>query len=378
MKRLLFIAVIVTLFVSTTAFLQDEEFSIAQLRELYSGDQSHWPKPDLDEEAKAGFRDIGYLGRPVYPASNPYSAEKEKLGKLLFFDPRMSVSKQIACASCHDPELGWGDGKRVAYGHDRQNGKRNAMTILNTAFYNELFWDGRATSLEHQSGFPVKDHVEMNTDLTIMVKNIKAIKGYKNFFNKAFGSNEITLEKIQQAIATFERGIVSTNSRFDAFVRGNKAALKDDEVRGLHLFRTKARCINCHNTPLFSDNKFHNDGQTLLGSKFEDLGKYNVTKNLKDVGAFRTPSLRETNITGPWMHHGNFPSLRDVIEFYNLGNPVALQKALQSKIPDSLRTPKSAILRKLNLTQLEQQQLEAFLKSVSTQVNKINPPILPD
>ncbi|KLT64804.1 cytochrome-c peroxidase [Pedobacter sp. BMA] len=378
MKRLLFIATILILFVCTTAFLQNEEFSIAQLRELYSSDQSHWPKPDLDEESKAGFRDIGYLGRPVYPTSNPYSAEKEKLGKLLFFDPRMSVSKQIACASCHDPELGWGDGKRVAYGHDRQNGKRNAMTILNTAFYNELFWDGRATSLEDQSGFPVKDHVEMNTDLTIMVKNIKAIKGYKDFFNKAFGSNEITLERIQQAIATFERGIVSTNSRFDAFVRGNKAALKDDEVMGLHLFRTKARCVNCHNTPLFSDNKFHNDGQTLLGSKFEDLGKYNVTKNLKDVGAFRTPSLRETNITGPWMHHGNFPSLRDVIEFYNLGNPVALQKALQSKIPDSLRTPKSAILRKLNLTQPEQRQLEAFLKSVSTQVNKINPPILPD
>lgn len=378
MKRLFFIAVVLTLFVGTTAFLQDEEFNIAQLRELYSGDQSHWPKPDLDDEVKAGFKDIGYLGRPVYPSNNTYSAEKEKLGKLLFFDPRMSVSKQIACASCHDPELGWGDGKRVAYGHDRQNGKRNAMTILNTAFYNELFWDGRATSLEDQSGFPVKDHVEMNTDLTIMVKNIKTIKGYKDFFNKAFGSNEITLERIQQAIATFERGIVSTNSRFDAFVRGNKAALKDDEVMGLHLFRTKARCINCHNTPLFSDNKFHNDGQTLLGSKFEDLGKYNVTKNLKDVGAFRTPSLRETNITGPWMHHGNFPSLRDVIEFYNLGNPVALQKALQSKIPDSMRTPKSAILRKLNLTQTEQQQLEAFLKSVSTQVNKINPPVLPD
>ncbi|GGI23387.1 cytochrome-c peroxidase [Pedobacter mendelii] len=375
MKRITIIFSVLIAFIITTAFLQDKEYTIAQLREIYSSDVSKWPKPNLDNEAKPDFKDIGYLGRPVYPANNPYSAEKEKLGKLLFFDPRMSVSKQIACASCHDPELGWGDGKRVAYGHDRQNGKRNAMTILNTAFYQKLFWDGRATSLEHQSGFPVKDHVEMNQDLSLMVENISKIDGYKPLFASAFGSENVNLDRIQQAIATFERGIVSTNSRFDAFVKGNKAILKDEEVLGLHLFRTKARCINCHNTSLFSDNKFHNDGQALLGSKFEDLGLYNVTKKLKDVGAFRTPSLRETNITGPWMHHGNFPSLKDVIEFYNLGNPIAEQRAL--KVPDSLKTPKSAMLQKLNLTLPEQNALEAFLKSISTRVNKINPPILP-
>lgn len=377
MKRLLNLLLLLSCFVILSAFLQDTPYTIAQLRELYSGDPAKWPKPDLDQEAKPGFKDIGYLGRPVYPENNPFSQEKEKLGKLLFFDPRMSVSKQIACASCHDPELGWGDGRRVSYGHDRQNGKRNAMTIINTAFYDRLFWDGRANSLEHQSGFPIQDHVEMNENLDVMVKNINTIAGYKPLFAKAFGNEEINLERIQKAIATFERSIVSTNSRFDSFVKGNKTILKDQEVLGLHLFRTKARCINCHNSPLFSDNKFHNDGQTLLGSKFEDLGLYQVTKKLKDVGAFRTPSLRETNITGPWMHHGNFPSLRDVIEFYNLGNPVALQKSLQSKIPDSLRTPKSAMLRKLNLSLEEQQALEAFLKSISTQVNKINPPVLP-
>ncbi|MFD2634187.1 cytochrome-c peroxidase [Pedobacter mendelii] len=279
MKRITIIFSVLIAFIITTAFLQDKEYTIAQLREIYSSDVSKWPKPNLDNEAKPDFKDIGYLGRPVYPANNPYSAEKEKLGKLLFFDPRMSVSKQIACASCHDPELGWGDGKRVAYGHDRQNGKRNAMTILNTAFYQKLFWDGRATSLEHQSGFPVKDHVEMNQDLSLMVENISKIDGYKPLFASAFGSENVNLDRIQQAIATFERGIVSTNSRFDAFVKGNKAILKDEEVLGLHLFRTKARCINCHNTSLFSDNKFHNDGQALLGSKFEDLGLYNVTKN---------------------------------------------------------------------------------------------------
>lgn len=375
MKKIVLIFWALVIFVFTTAFFEDKVYTVEELRAIYSGDPAKWPKPDLDQEAKKGFKDIGYLGRPSYPKENPFSAEKEKLGKILFFDPRLSSSKQIACASCHDPELGWGDGKRVAYGHDRQNGKRNAMTIINTAFYEKLFWDGRANSLEHQSGFPVADHVEMNMDINEMVKNINQIEGYKPLFKLAYGTEEINLDKIQKAIATFERSIVSTNSRFDSFVKGNAKMLKDDEVVGLHLFRTKARCINCHNTPLFSDNKFHNDGQALLGSKFEDLGLYNVTKDLKDVGKMRTPSLRETNITGPWMHHGNFPSLKDVVEFYDLGNPIAQQRSL--KVADSLKAPKSAMLRKLNLTLKEREQVEAFLKSISTSVNKINPPILP-
>ncbi|TKC01715.1 cytochrome-c peroxidase [Pedobacter cryotolerans] len=375
MKKIVLIFWALVIFVFTTAFFEDKVYTVEELRAIYSGDAAKWPKPDLDQEAKKGFKDIGYLGRPTYPKENPFSAEKEKLGKILFFDPRLSSSKQIACASCHDPELGWGDGKRVAYGHDRQNGKRNAMTIINTAFYDKLFWDGRANSLEHQSGFPVVDHVEMNMDITEMVENINQIEGYKPLFKSAYGSEEINLDKIQKAIATFERGIVSTSSRFDSFVRGNAKMLKDDEVVGLHLFRTKARCINCHNTPLFSDNKFHNDGQALLGSRFEDLGLYNVTKDLKDVGKMRTPSLRETNITGPWMHHGNFPSLKDVVEFYDLGNPIAQQRSL--KVADSLKAPKSAMLRKLNLTLKEREQVEAFLKSISTSVNKINPPVLP-
>lgn len=375
MKRFAIIFSAVAVFILVSAFLQDKTYTVDELRAIYSGDPAKWPKPDLDQEAKKGFKDIGYLGRPTYPKENPFSAEKEKLGKILFFDPRLSSSKQIACASCHDPELGWGDGKRVAYGHDRQNGKRNAMTIINVAFYEKFFWDGRANSLEHQSSFPVADHVEMNMDLTEMVKNINQIEGYKPLFKLAYGTEEINLDKIQKAIATFERSIVSTNSRFDSFVKGNSKALRDDEVVGLHLFRTKARCINCHNTPLFSDNKFHNDGQALLGSRFEDLGLYNVTKDLKDVGKMRTPSIRETNITGPWMHHGNFPSLKDVVEFYDLGNPIAQQRAL--KVADSLKAPKSAMLRKLNLTLKEREQVEAFLKSISTSVNKINPPVLP-
>ncbi len=379
MKRFIITSTALLTVVLGCAFLQSDEriYTIDELRAIYSGDASKWPKPTLDDDAKKDFKDIGYLGRPTYPTDNELSEDKEILGKTLFFDPRLSASKQIACASCHDPELGWGDGKRVAYGHDRQTGKRNAMTLINVAFYQKLFWDGRANSLEHQSGFPVADHVEMNMPLTGMLKNVNKIEGYKPMFEKAFGTPEVTVDKIQKAIATFERSVVSTNSRFDSFVKGNAKALKNEEIKGMHLFRTKARCINCHNTPLFSDNQFHNDGQTLLGSRMEDFGQYNVTNNLADMGKFRTPSLRETNITGPWMHHGNFPSIKDVIEFYNLGNPVTIQR--NAVIADSIlsNNNKSAMLQKLNLSIEEQQNLEAFLRSISTRVSKIIPPTLP-
>ena len=164
------------------------EDGIALLRKLYSsGDHKQWPKPELKEDAKKDFRDIGVLDKVPYPADNPYTDAKKELGKMLFFDPRLSVSQQIACASCHEPQLAWGDGKQLANGHDRQFGKRNAMTILNTGFYTTLFWDGRAQSLEDQARFPVKDHLEMNMDLTGMEERLKNIAGYKTLFQKAFG-----------------------------------------------------------------------------------------------------------------------------------------------------------------------------------------------
>ena len=339
-----------------------------------SGDTSLWPAPDLDTSVK-NFKDIGLLEKMIFPEANPYSVEKAKLGKLLFFDPRLSSSKQISCASCHDPELGWGDGRHLAFGHDRQNGKRNAMTILNTGYYHRLFWDGRAANLENQVVFPVQDPLEMAQSLKTMEKNIKKIKGYKSYFKEAFGTEKVTAERIQKAIATFERTVVSKPTRFDSFIKGNAKALSDDEVRGLHLFRTKARCINCHNTPLFSDNQFHNDGQTLYGSTMQDFGLYNFTKNNEDIGKFRTPSLRETISTGPWMHHGNFPSLVDVVEYYNLGNPAPIQRSVQ--VDESMRPVTSPILKKLHLTKTERQQLESFLRTISTPSQKMNPFPLP-
>jgi len=355
-----------------------EQYDIAKLREMYSsGKFENWPKPTVDSIVLAnGFEDIGALPKVPFPADNPFSEEKKMLGKMLFEDPRLSSSGQIACASCHDSQTGWGDGKRVAFGHNRQNGKRNAMTILNTAYYKTLFWDGRAKSLEHQATMPVQDMVEMHETLENAVTKIQKIEGYKPYFQKAFGNEEISQDKIMKAIATFERTITSASSRFDLFIKGNPTKLSNDEVLGLHLFRTKARCVNCHNTGLFSDNQFHNDGQTLFGSNNEDLGRYNVTKQKEDIGKFRTPSLREIAQTGPWMHHGNFPTLKDVIQFYNLGNPTPVDKKYKGKNIDLL--PKSSsLLKKLSLTKKEENALVAFLSSITTTPRRLNPSELP-
>lgn len=362
---------------SFSFLVNNESETIEQLRMAYSSkDYRQWPKANVDSAVlAAGFKDIGVLDSVIHPKDNPYNDAKKELGKLLFYDPRLSVSGQIACASCHDPQLGWGDGKRVAFGHDRKTGGRNAMTIFNTAFYSKLFWDGRAKSLEDQARFPVADHLEMNENIGAMEKRIQQYNGYKPLFKKAFGEEEITASKIFKAIACFERTIVSPPSRFDLFIKGKADALKDEEVLGLHLYRTKARCINCHNGGAFTDDKFHNDGQTLWGSDNEDLGLYNITKNKDDVGKFKTPSLRETMNTGPWMHHGNFPSMKDVIQFYNLGNPAPIQKKYLGTARDSLLPKTDIVLQKLNLTEKEVDALIAFMGAITTTPRRLNAPV---
>lgn len=338
-------------------------YSISELKKLYSsGDHSKWPKATLDSSV-VDFEDIGVLPEVTFPANNPYTKAKRELGKMLFFDPRLSGSQQISCASCHDPELGWGDGKRVSNGHDRTAGTRNSKPIINVAFSKMLFSDGRAATLEEQAKFPIADVKEMNNHMDIAVKNIQKIEGYKKFFNSAYGDEKVTEEKILQAIATFERTVVSRKSRFDKFIEGDTTQLSDREINGLHLFRTKARCINCHNSSYFSDNQFHNAGLTYYKRKYEDLGRYNITQNLADVGSFKTPSLREIVHTGPYMHNGLFPQLRGVLNLYNAGMPNLKPKGDQ--VNDKLFPVTSPLLKKLNLNEEELQDLEAFLKSIS-------------
>ena len=171
----------------------NEGYTPQQLRELYgSGDVSKWPKPHLFDEAKEGFQDIGPLGKVEFPQDNPYSEEKAELGKLLFFDPRLSKSGQISCANCHDSEKFYADGNRVSYGHDRQQGARNAPSVLNIGFAKSLFWDGRAATIEEQVAFPIENPVEMNFHSNLAVKRIAKVKAYKEYFKKAFGTDKVT------------------------------------------------------------------------------------------------------------------------------------------------------------------------------------------
>ena len=360
------------------SFQSEENFTIPQLRELYSsGDKSLWPKPFLaDSILQSGtFEDIGVLPPVPFPEDNPYSKEKEELGKLLFFDPRLSVSKQISCASCHDSELGWGDGRRVSYGHNRKQGSRNALTLLYVAYAENLFWDGRANSLENQIHDPITNKVEMNFHVNLATERIAAIQEYANYFTNAFGDENVTENRIQKAIATYERTIKGRTSRFDRFIEGDEEQLSDQEVLGLHLFRTKAKCINCHNTGYFSDNEFHNLGLTYYGRKYEDLGRFEVTGKAEDVGRFRTPTLREVSRTGPYMDNGLFPHLEGVINMYNAGMPQPKRK--EHQISDSLFPATSPLIEPLELTNDEQEALEAFLRSLETSMYRVSPPELP-
>ncbi|WP_312992958.1 cytochrome-c peroxidase [Chryseobacterium flavum] len=376
-ERYLAVIAIVSIIIMSAYTSNDPAgYTITELREMYgSGNHALWPKVSLFDEAKEGFQDIGALPKMVFPADNPYSEDKAELGKMLFFDPRLSGSGQISCANCHNPELGWADGSRVSFGHNRQTGTRNAPTLLNIGYAKTLFWDGRVMSLEEQVKSPIENPVEMNLHYRLATKNIRKVKGYRVYFEKAFGSKEVTEDRISRAIATFERTLISPASRFDKFIGGKKNELTDSEVNGLHLFRTKANCINCHNTPYFSDQKFHNLGLTYYGRKYEDLGRYKETLKNEDVGKFKTPTLREVTDNKPYMHNGLFPELANVIMMYNAGMGREIPKADQ--LNDPKFPHKSPMIVKLNLTDDEVFDIVAFLKTLNSYKYKMRPPELP-
>jgi cytochrome c peroxidase len=349
------------------------EWDFGQLRKWYSRPPAQWPAPTLEKEV--AHVELGKLPPVPYPDDNPYSAAKATLGRQLFFDPRMSVSNQIACATCHDPELGWGDGRKNSFGHNRQQGRRNAPTLLNAGHWKILFWDGRAASLEEQVAFPIQDHLEMNQDIPGLLAKLNAIPGYRQQFRDVFQADSITFDLVAKAIATFERRIVSYTSRFDLFLDGKYEALSDQALLGLHLFRTKAGCMNCHHGPLFSDQKFHNDGFTFFGRPDEDLGLYVLSKKPEDVGRFRTASLRDVAFTAPWMHTGTMQNLDEIIFMYNQGMPQPIpQKYLDDPRPKPVT---SHLLKPLRLTETERQALRAFLEAISARPGPLRIPELP-
>jgi cytochrome c peroxidase len=307
---------------------------------------------------------------PIFP-ENPLTPEKVELGKKLFFDRRLSGDGTMACATCHNPETGYTDALDISLSYPTTKNWRNAPAIINLAYNEVFFWDGRASGLEEQALFPVMSAFEMNQNLDFLEEELKEVPEYVTAFQDVFGG-EINRERVGMALAAFQKTIVSKDSPLDKFLSGDTNALSAIQKEGYDIFTGKGQCTVCHNGPNLTDNKFYNTGvpensavlndariaatrrftAKVSGYKAyrtlaEDPGRYLVTKDRKDWKAFRTTSLRELARTGPYMHNGVFPSIEEVIEFFNKGG---------GDDPN-----KSPFLQPLNLSDDERLALEVFL-----------------
>lgn len=480
---------------------------LSKYRQAYAKPINEWAKPNIDESVKDEWQEFAPLSRPKVPDDNQFVGAKAHLGRNLFNEPRLSKSGQIACESCHHKEMASSDGLPHAIGHNLQVGRRNSPNTQMAAFFDELFWDGRAASLEEQVLGPITDPLEMANTLENAENAIKNAPEYYPLFVAAFGDDElkkawaqyyewimpkneqeeqaakkaihthksdenlsekanlantnasktaqkadllginklestnarllndlkeqeralfgsfayrrplsdkpnpqntnsnqpkipqnlitqaqklITIENIAKAIATFERGpgvMGARNTRFERFLKGDYAALSDKELFGLDIFRNKGRCMNCHYGEILSDKKFHNVGLELYGRAGQDLGRYEVTQNPADIGAFKTPSLVNVSKTAPYFHNGIAPNLAGVIQLFNEGVNVqmlddeSLNKGLNSanvagkssvkqkeivkdKDGKLIKPAKSPLIQPLNLSADEIEALEAFLRTL--------------
>jgi cytochrome c peroxidase len=251
------------------------------------------------------------------PEDNPTTAEKIELGRLLFFDPVLSENNDLACASCHHPDRGFSDGRPTAQGPAGQQLARNTLTLWNVGYARHLFWDGRLASLEEQTHFPLTHPDEMGvTDTAALMADLRAIPAYVTLFDAAFGGGEaaVTLENTSRALAAFQRRLISNDSPFDRYAAGDFNALTQQQRRGLALFRSGAtRCFECHPAPTFATDTFR-----VVGVPSDDPGRAAVS-DTGDFGAFKTPTLRNIALSGPYMHNGSMATLEEVIEFYAEG-----------------------------------------------------------
>lgn len=284
------------------------------------------------------------------PADNPITQEKIELGKRLYFDPRLSKDGTISCATCHDPKKGFSDGLKTSEGIQKQFGNRNSPTVINAAFNYFMFWDGRVRTLEEQASGPMENPVEMGHTIDGAVQTIQAIEGYKPYFKAAFGDETVTIDRIVKAIATYERTVLSGNSAWDKYlIGGDETALSESAKRGLVIFEGKGQCTLCHTGFNLTDGIFHNLGVGMSAEK-PDLGRYEVTKNEIDKGAFKTPTLRDLEKTAPYMHDGSVETIEEVIELYVKGGE-----------PNPWLDPK---VQPVDLTGQEKADLAAFLRSL--------------
>lgn len=304
------------------------------------------------------------LGAPPEPAHNRSTPDRIELGRALFFDPRLSGNGTVSCGSCHNPALGWSDGLRTGVGINGTVLGRATPTVVNTAYNTQFMWDGRKKSLEDQALGPMKTPEEMRTDLAAAIELLGRLPGYQSMFARAYPGEAIGEETVAKAIAAFERTVVSNDSRFDRWVSGDRQAITAQEWRGYQLFKdpAKGNCVVCHAPPNFTDNGYHNVG-IAHPSGAEDLGRYKIRPAAVLKGAFKTPTLRDVELTGPYFHNGAAVNLADVVAHYVRGGDD--------------RSNVSKDVRKLDLDAREQADLVAFMKTLTGPVRAASIPALP-
>lgn len=292
-----------------------------------------------------------YLGNFQSPQDNPLTVEGVNLGRRLFYDKKLSNDFTMSCATCHKQENAFDDPRPFSEGTNGSFGNRNAMAIVNLGWGTSFFWDGRRNSLEDQAHDPVVNPIEMANSWPTVVSRLQADEEYPSLFYKAFGSYNIDSNLVAMAIAQFERTLVSFNSPFDRYYfQGETSALNAQEISGLDIFLNKAHCNDCHSDVLLTDNAFRNNG---LDISFTDNGLGLVTANASDNGKFKVPTLRNVELTSPYMHDSRFNTLEQVIDFYSSNVKSASPNLDQHMIPFG---------NGLNLTIQEKADLLAFLK----------------
>lgn len=306
---------------------------------------------------------LGTLPTIKAPADNPQTPEKAELGKMLYFDTRLSRDYSISCATCHNPRKGYSDGLSRTVGFGRAELGRHSPTIINSAYNHTQFWDGRAATLEEQAKGPIMASGEMNTvSEKELVARLNKAEDYRKRFKNVFGKGP-SLDNIAKAIAAFERTIITKNAPFDKYVEGDKDALTAQQKRGLILFFGKASCVGCHNGPNFTDNKFHNLGLEQQGPLVTDDGRYAVTKKKTDIGKFKTPTLRNIAQTAPYMHDGSHRTLKEVVEYYNQGGGPGANR--------------SDLIFPLHMNESEIEDVVAFLGSLTGELPMVTAPKIP-
>ena len=341
---------------------------------------------------------LAQLGKVPIPADNPQTPEKIELGKKLFFDPRIGGDASTGCVQCHEPAQGWAFSDALSRGYPGTVHWRNSQSIINSAYLGKLFWAGAAKSLEKQAPSAAKGAVAGNGENDVMEARLAFIPEYRKAFKQVFGDEWPKIGNAWRAIASFERTLIQNDTPVDKYLAGDKKALNASQIRGMKLFNGKANCIECHNGPLASDQKYYNlgvppaerwleDGLAQITFRYEqyakgvtqemyrkikdDAGLYYRTKQKRDMGKFRTPPLRYTKYTAPYMHNGAFWDFEEVVQFYNAGG------GSNDFTDGTMAKNKTKILKPLGLSDDEVADLVAFLEAFSGPEIKMEKPKLP-